>query len=90
MACDEDNYDPFPWSSFNRNQVFVNKDLGKENLVEESYIAQHLIAHAISSYGDVLDLTINKEMRGFVSSACQRYMLKFGKKTERENEFRCK
>lgn len=58
----------------------VNKNLEKENLIEESYIAQRLIADAISSYGDVLDLTINKEMRGFVSSARQRYMLNLERK----------
>lgn len=60
----------------------VNKKLEKENMLGESYIAQRIIADAINSYGDVLDININKEMRGFVSSARQRYMLNLGKKQQ--------
>ncbi|GBL87001.1 hypothetical protein AVEN_218715-1 [Araneus ventricosus] len=68
--------------TFSHGQASMERgfSVNRYMLVEESYIAQRPIAYTKSLYGNVLDLTINKEITGFISSARRRYMLNLERK----------
>ncbi|GBM80926.1 hypothetical protein AVEN_212195-1 [Araneus ventricosus] len=44
-------------------------------MAQESYVARCIVCDAIKSYGEILNIPISNEMRKFVSSAWQKYML---------------
>ncbi|GBN01837.1 hypothetical protein AVEN_156756-1 [Araneus ventricosus] len=65
----------------------TNKKIEVENMAQESYVARHIVSDAIKSYGEILNIPISNEMRKFVFSARQKYMLHLeGKKKTKINE----
>ncbi|GBN67048.1 hypothetical protein AVEN_121716-1 [Araneus ventricosus] len=51
------------------------KKIEVENMAQESYVARRIVCDAIKSYGEILNIPISNEMRKFVFSARQKYML---------------
>ncbi|GBL83019.1 hypothetical protein AVEN_165255-1 [Araneus ventricosus] len=64
----------------------VNKSLEVENLKEDSYIAHRLIFEKVNNSNDVHSTNVTKEMRRFVSSSRQKYILHLEEQLKIENQ----